>query len=184
MEMQLMQPCQAPVPGYGAPLPAYGASSPAYGASPPAYCASPPAYGAPPQAYGASPPAYGASPPAYGAPPPGMLGHQNIANTNVTNTTVVNNVIGAPAVVGRGILWPALGNGQVCEVYNCGGIAYQVCNFTCKFGDISFTGCGRKMCMAHCKVTLDNAKNLQNHHEYNNAHATVAIDAYGRQVMV
>jgi hypothetical protein len=166
MEMQQMQPGQAPAPGYGAPPPGQ-APAPGYGAPPPAYGAPPPAYGA----------AYGAPPPANGAPPPGMPmpSQQNITNTNVNNTTVVNNVGGGdtgakPAVVGRGIFWPALGNGQVCEVDGCGGVAYQVCNWTQKCCDLSFSGCGKKMCMAHCKVTLKNTNNQQNQHGHGAHH--------------
>merc|ERR1712166_789065 len=68
---------------------------------------------------------------------------------NVTN--VVNNVIQGPPqpiMVFPGVTWPPLN--KPCEIDEaCGAVAYQYCNDkSCGL----WKGCGKAMCMAHCKI--------------------------------
>ena len=44
-----------------------------------------------------------------------------------------------------------MGNGIVCQVDNCGAVAYQHCNFPMPCTD-GYSGCGKAMCMAHCEI--------------------------------
>lgn len=87
---------------------------------------------------------------------PGMV--NQISTQNVTN--VVNNVVqGAaqPIMVFPGVFWPSLG--KPCEINNCGAPAYNVCNTNM----CGWTGCGKAMCMAHCKIEVQNRKNGGQH---------------------
>lgn len=58
------------------------------------------------------------------------------------------------------LYWPALDETERCEVGECGKQAYKTCDHSFNHcGCIKlWKGCGRKMCMTHCNLTI--AKNM------------------------
>ena len=65
----------------------------------------------------------------------------------------------AVIIPGR-VYWHQMGKEHQCEVLDCKMPAYKMCDYETKHcGFIKlFKGCGRKMCMNHCELTM--AKNL------------------------
>ena len=81
-----------------------------------------------------------------------MMQNPDMVQANqVQNIPAVNKVILYRLEVVDCVWWNSLGPGIVCQVDNCGNLAYKYCDKTLECGTTElFKGCGKAMCLAHC----------------------------------